>query len=134
MTLNEAIATIDRPQVDGLAMAYSQTGEEYIVLVSGGVKAECHILPLICLTEELAVKYWLDSFNEYQKDKPGIIYWRTCPEVGTWMVHDKSDTRREFGYQVYTIYSRFLISDKPVLRSDHERVKSYYEDMAKRAA
>jgi hypothetical protein len=42
------------------------------------------------------------SFDEYSKDKSGILYWRIVPEIAL-------STRR----QKYSYYMRLLISDKP---------------------
>ena len=42
------------------------------------------------------------SFDDYSKDKSGIIYWRLTPEIAL-------STRR----QKYSYYMRLLISDKP---------------------
>lgn len=134
MMLDEALARIDRKQVDGLSMAYSQTGETYTVIVSGGVKPEGERHPILCSFESEAVKHWLAAFNEYAKDKAGTVYWRVRPEMNSWVVYEEGDTRREFGDRVYVVYARLLISDKPVLPKDAELVKTYYEDMAKRAA
>lgn len=114
MTLNEAVATIGLPQVDGCASAFSQTGEKYVVIVSGGLKAEGVRCPILCSTEELAIKFWLDAFNEYTTDKAGTIYWRVRPELGSWKIR-QADIEGIPDDLVYVVYSRLLISDKPVL-------------------
>lgn len=133
MTLDEAIATIDRPQVDGLAMARSQTGEPYVVIVPGGIKPEGEHSRFMCLSESEAVKQWLAAFNDYAKDKTGPIYWRTRPMLGTERLYQSDDTKQKWPYVFYLIYSRLLISDKPVLPKDHEAVKSYYDDIEQKA-
>ena len=132
MTLSDALNTIDRKQVDGLAMVRSQTGEEYTVIVSGGSKPECRRPPVLCLTEELAVKFWLDAFNEFARDKCGTVYWRTRPQLDSWQIKQVG-LPDEFVETVYVVYSRLLISDKPVLAKDDPRVKSYYDDMVEQA-
>jgi hypothetical protein len=134
MTLDEAIATIDIPQVEGLSTSYSQTGEHYVAIVPGGIKPEGKSSPFLCMSEGEAVKHWLSAFNDYAKGKTGILYWRERPILDTERLFQASDTNHEWPYTVYLIWSRLLISDNPVLPKDHPQVKRYYEDMEKRAA
>ncbi|WP_213775089.1 hypothetical protein [Bradyrhizobium sp. dw_78] len=113
MTLEEALATIEFPQVDGLTTYFCETGEPYVSLVSGGVKAEGKDAPIFCSTEDIAVRFWLDAFNNYARDKSGVLYWRERPNLMDWdvqNVHCDIDIDRS---TLYFVYSRLVISDRP---------------------
>jgi hypothetical protein len=120
--------------IDGIPWSRAETGEFYLTVVSGGIKPEGVPHPITCSTPELAIKYWLEAFKEYASDKSGKLYWRERPEVNGW------EYLRGFRGQEaliverhWVVYSRLLISDKPVLAKDDPRVKSYYDDMVEQA-
>lgn len=122
--------------VDGLPGAYSQTGEPYVALVPGGIKPEGETFPIRCSTAELAIKYWLASFKEYADGKPGKLYWRERPEIGSW-AYQHFVGRVDIPLSVecyYVVYSRLLISDEPWLAKDDKRVKISWERLAEAAA
>lgn len=82
------------------------TGEPYVVICCGGIKEEGQRVPVICSTEELAIKYFKQSLKEYVESKPtGTLYWRWLPEL-----HTREDGR-------YYAYCRLAISDKPMIEA-----------------
>jgi hypothetical protein len=108
MTLDEATAQIESrlPAQMGTPSYRSQTGETYTIIVSGGVKDEGQAFPALCATEEIAVRLWLEAMNAYLEGKEGTLYWRERPQLA-------SDEDQFSGR--YVVYSRLLVSDKPVL-------------------
>lgn len=93
-----------RTVVTGLPSALSQTGEEYVEIVNGEIRLwdTLDSFP-VAATYENAIQEWSDAVQRWAKDKPGSIYWRTRPEI----------TRTAGGG--WLVYSRLLISDKPVI-------------------
>lgn len=77
----------------------SVTGEPYVTVVSGGIKEEGMDYPLVCSSEEAAIRHFKDAINAYAADKKGAIYWRQRPFP-----------KNIKGY--FTVYSRVLISDR----------------------
>ena len=83
------------------------TGEPYVVIVSGGVKEEGCPVVCWCSSEDHAIRLWRDAINEYAKEKSGVLYWRTPPQL------DRRKIARDY---FYVVYSRLLISDKPQIQ------------------
>lgn len=80
--------------------AISATGEEY-----------AEVFTPLADTPEEAVAAWKDvAISGYAYDRKGTIYWRIRPEIDV----GSRDTTFEGQWKVY---SRFLISDKPVIRA-----------------
>ena len=71
--------------------SWSMTGEEYEVLTDNGY-----------ISPEAARLAAQSSFEDYAKDKSGILYWRITPEIAL-MCRSRH----------YSYYLRLLISDKP---------------------
>jgi hypothetical protein len=101
----QAIFRGDRPSRVGFAGSLAETGEEYIVIASGGIKEQGKCFPALCNTVEGAVRLWLSTALEYAKGKEGTIYWRHLPMV---------DAIEHNGDIWFAVYSRLLISDKPI--------------------
>jgi hypothetical protein len=108
MTLDEAVAYIESKFecVDGRRMHRCETGDEYVQIVSGGIKEEGQAAPLF-QDEEQAIGAWLDAVMAYAADKQGKLYWRIRPEVNTFASMP--------GSRNLTVYSRLVISDKAPL-------------------
>lgn len=88
---------------DGLPSRCAQTGEEYDVLLIGGIHQEGVEAPrAVASTPEQAIQFWLKSFEEYAAGKSGKLYWRIRPEVS------------RIGNQ-FAVYARLLISNNPWL-------------------
>lgn len=103
MRLDEAVAAIGLPQVDGLLMAYAQTGEAYVT----------HQFRVEVESAEEAIPLWLAAFRNDISGQTGTLYWRVRPEM---------ERRVKKKDMAYIFYARFLISDKPVL-------PKYYDDL-----
>jgi hypothetical protein len=126
MTLDEARRELEcrfavHPEIGNNAL--SATGEEFIVILSGGMKEEGDPLPIICSSPEIAIRMWLDAVLKYAESKHGTLYWRIPPELEsvTYVSENYSqlpeDTRDAWAKHTYwVVYSRFLISDKPQVR------------------
>lgn len=121
MTLEEAVADLERGRVvvDCTIGPDSPTGEWFTELLVG-----CGLCDEIYLTEEAAVRGWYSRMSVIVTAFSGVIYWRIRPEVARkehkWAIridHRLLGTEADV-YEdkpIWAIYSRFLISDKPVL-------------------
>lgn len=114
MTLDEAVAHIESKFecVEGQPIAWCETGDKYVKIVSGGVKDEGEFTPLF-QDEEQAVGAWLDAVMAYAADKHGTLYWRIRPNVREYPLDDE-------GLPAYLVYSRLVISDKPKIINDEK--------------
>ncbi|MDO8534871.1 MAG: hypothetical protein Q7S17_09050 [Xanthobacteraceae bacterium] len=96
--------------VDGLIGPRSQTGEPYVTLMHSGVKAEGEPVPEpeSWPAPGLATGEWIDALDRYVASRklagPATLYWRTKPIL-----------EREHGGKGWTVYSRLLVSDKPII-------------------
>jgi hypothetical protein len=105
----------------------SPTGEPYVEVCSGGVKGDAERIAAVGTSEAAAIKLWLQAANEYADGKTGTLYWRVVPEIDSINVtlegydsdHGLTDELRDAYYKRknWIAYSRFLISDKPRIRS-----------------
>lgn len=120
MTLDEAVAEFERhfdvhEFVSSGTPGVSMTGEPYREVVSGGEKDEGSPVCAWCGTEAVAVKLWLQAAFEYASSvhlpSKGNLYWRIRPEMGK--RHWKSELDGAPGFDVFCVYSRFLITSKP---------------------
>jgi hypothetical protein len=102
--------------------ALSATGEEYVEVLSGKVvwdrsPEEMTLFPEdgyhnpTYATPEEAISKWKDAaISTYAYNKKGTLYWRRFPEID---LGDKETTWEG----KWKVYSRFLISDEPVIRA-----------------
>ena len=130
MTLDEAVKVLETirpvwPEVGNCPFA--PTGDEYVTIMSGGVKAEGENAPCLCSSPELATKLWLAAVLEYASNhQHGTLYWRIRPESdGAYfaacdntgdVIFQTVKDRLAFTNKRYVVYSRLLISDKPRIR------------------
>ena len=120
MTLDEALKEVESRYkcVDGDPYHICQTGDSYVVLCSGGLKDEGKPCPAYYSTPDLAIKAWLDAFNNYSKGLKGVLYWRVRPEIMKDEVIPANAIDWPKGAVVastvmwYVVYSRLVISDK----------------------
>ena len=109
-SLEELLATAvrhfeeGRTVVDGLPCFRSQTGEEYTVITSNGVKRETDPWGTGHKSSAHAVLAWLHAILKWSQGKKGTIYWRDRPHFCE--LRDCSGIR---------ITSRLLISEKPII-------------------
>jgi hypothetical protein len=104
MNLNAAIIEFESEVGNvrtGIWSAVSQTWEEYVTITSGGRKTEAAAIAVFASQDE-AVDRWLEAVRVYAKGKNGTLYWRALPTL-------EKDERGWF-----SVYSRLLISDRPV--------------------
>ena len=136
MTLDEAVAEAGRTFccTDGPSSSLGPTGEPYVIVVTGGIKEEGEPHPVLCSTPEQAVKLWLDAVTEYGQ-RPinestththGYVpiggkrwmplYWRARPEMNE-IDYAECGVPKYLNpvQRRYVVYSRLLISDKPVI-------------------
>lgn len=115
--------------VGGTPSYKCQTGEEYVAVVSGGIKPEGDRFPVYCSTPEQAVLLWMLAFVGYSATRPqkGKLYWREKPTVegevlvsgnvpGNWP-KDKDGFPMGLAHKFYTVYSRLVISDREEVES-----------------
>lgn len=131
MTLDEARKEFESgftvwPEVGNYSIA--PTGEPYVEICSGGYKPEGHPCLAVGTSEQSAVYLWLIAAEQYAKGKSGTLYWRSLPEVDSYTYYSegifasdaigRTDKERNDFYRhvFWRAYSRFLISDKPVIR------------------
>ncbi len=92
----------DRIVLDGYDYGIAPTGEPFIKIVTGEVVAEGEDEPFSSTPED-AIQRWFDGATKWAEDKSGTLYWRVRPSV-------------ECSYDGrWKVYSRLLISDKPVI-------------------
>jgi hypothetical protein len=133
MTLDETVAEFEKGFTLGPEGNYrfAATGEEYVVVCTGGVKPEGECSPVFCGSPELAVVLWLQAAVAYAKLRmvtavSGFtLYWRIRPELdGAYFlaVDENGRTklrlsdRKFYTRKLYRVYSRFLVSDWPQIR------------------
>lgn len=119
MTLSEAKSRFEQGKSVWSALDFGQwatgkhrpysiapTGEKFIVMSSSGEKPEGEEFSKYYETEEWAILAWLSAVSgmAWQLEKP-TVYWRIEPEVEK--IPDKG----------YVVYSRLVVSEKPVLQS-----------------
>ena len=130
MTLDEARSVVDQFFLVGPKGndRLAPTGEEYIVICSGGIKSDYDLTPALASTEALAVELWMRAVREYaaQFDRTTCtLYWRIVPEMDKayFLSVDEDgkfefeeELRKSFTRVTYRVYSRMLISDKPQIQ------------------
>lgn len=150
LTLDDAVAEIERRFrcVTGLAWRVAQTGEEYVEILSGGIRDDQIRILALCGEEETAVQLWFDAINKYFAQKreawaqlvaeqgyvipepDWTLYWRSPPEMGEHTLYDDEAwiTGEQKPHYVakrfYRVYSRLLISDKPATYADVDAAKA----------
>jgi hypothetical protein len=88
---------------------YAPTGEPYVTIVSGGEKEEGDAAQMYATAIEATEKYketLLDIFSKY--DDSYVLYFRRLPGLSV----NYDDNNLPYAF---TVSSRFLISDKPVI-------------------
>ncbi len=111
MTLESAVTELERGRVVmlGTPSARAQTGEPYVIIRHGMVLAGEGEFAEAAISEAEAVAQWFSLAMRYAAGRPGILYWRTRPEV---------ESHRVIGQPArWTVYSRLLISDKATTRN-----------------
>jgi hypothetical protein len=100
------------------------TGEEYVVIMNGGIKEEGRNIPCLAWTEQDSIRLWKEAVLQYAAGKTGVLYWREKPELaGTemfWEGYDAKTNRVEkYGASnvMWRVYSRLLISDKTPIQT-----------------
>lgn len=89
--------------------ALAPTGEPYEALVLGGVKLEGENTLCVARTAEVAIRVFKWTLQEYAKGKwNGTLYWRARPDLDSTVMWPNGTT--------WSVYSRLIISDKPVIR------------------
>ncbi len=94
--------------------AFAPTGEEYIIMFSG---------EWVWPTASAAVIEWMRCIDAYGAAQPkgAALYWRIPPEITEWKGLLRGKVRAPSGWKVY---SRLLISDKPVIAAPPNRLLS----------
>lgn len=127
MTLHEAVRMFEACFFVGspTAQSVSVTGESYVVVVSGGLVTEGDRLPALYSNPDLAIAAWLQAARDYAHAANGkSLYWRICPELTSFNVIEcdengdnkwPADLKKALVRRYYQVYSRMLVSDKPVL-------------------
>lgn len=108
-TLSEAKAEFEKgfKVKMGLPSYRCQTGNTYMVITAGGLKAEGEPMIGWMPTKAQAIKAWLDRCKQYAQSRTGTIYWRELPTL-----EHREDS---LGKSTWEIYCRFAISDQPEL-------------------
>jgi len=133
MTLAEAVAAFEKDfavsDEAGLVddklperrdMSRAPTGEPYVVMTSGGPKAEGDRMPAWFATEDLAAEAWLTQMWRYSDGRGGkVLFWRERPELaqGEFVAIDQAGmmndprTRADITLRLFAVYSRLLVSN-----------------------
>lgn len=94
--------------------AFAATGEPFLVCGQfGPIEEGSHITPMSG-TDDAAIAAWkMAAMALFQITPNSVLYWRSKPEIAYLSARKKSRyyEARPAGW---TIYSRFLISDKPI--------------------
>lgn len=133
MRLEEAVARLEAllPCVEGIPVATSPTGEPYVTLSIGGriYEGERHIFTsspehaVQCWYENV-LKYWDErkaewalrtSCNANPKEPQWTLYWRILPQLDSVEASIYLDGFVSERHSIYKVYSRLLISDRPVI-------------------
>lgn len=94
---------------------WSVTGEPYVTMTNGGIKLEGEMYPAFAWSRATALRAYLAWCEDYAADQqragampaPVVpparsLYWRCYPTI------------LEYDDGTWTVYSRLLISDKPI--------------------
>ena len=102
MTIKELAAYIESrfKCIDGLPLAYCQTGEPYVMLADGSAAAS-H-------SKSEAIRNARLAFDDYAAGKQGTLYWRSRP---THLVADVPGQRRN---RIWYLPLRLVISERAV--------------------
>ncbi len=110
---------------DVQAAGAAPTGERYIVISTGGEKEEGARCPALFLSAEAAIADWLLHVREHARKqgaaKGSPLYWRVKPEINEgrmmrqWWRDGPESAPGWYEESFFVIYSRLLISDKPVI-------------------
>lgn len=103
MLLRRAEEIIGLPVGTPTQTNLSVTGEPYVILTSGGIKAEGGPYPTRPNTRGEAVMQYLASVKVFAAGQTGKLYWRVPPSLH----YDDS-------WGCWQAYSRLLISDTPI--------------------
>lgn len=109
MNLDDALKSIAARWkcVDGLPLSVCQTGDTYMTVKSGGIfEPDSTIKSTPCGNPDAAIMQWFGHVMRYGLSRKGTLYWRIKPELE----HETRDKA-----EVYQIYSRLVITDKPVI-------------------
>jgi hypothetical protein len=129
VTLDEAVAVVERQFTchewqeipPGDARAFAPTGERYLTVRAWGVVAEGEPSPAFYTFPKYAVESWLKAVLALRFDadcRPQqTLYWYKKPTVEK-VGELESGVGRPI--ELYDIWSRLLISDKPPIASDQE--------------
>ena len=134
--LSEALAQVESTYrcvewtpapVPGAANGIAPTGERYIVLSNDGVVAEATSRDETGDADpEVAVRRWLAHLHAYAEavdpQGKGVLYWRVKPELERqdYSLNVVTLEKTHFASPRYHVYSRLLISDKPVIEARGE--------------
>ena len=101
------------PVGEPTAHRLSVTGEPYVTMTSGGVKAEGDHVAAVAFTPEKAWQMFLSEIFRYKQPLGDyVLYWRRPPDLDSWVMGEPFD---RVEVTVYSYSARLLISDKPVL-------------------
>lgn len=123
MKLEDAVSDLNRRFSGRAGIPYvaCETGDVYVSIGCGGPLTEGEYHPAICGTPEIAVALWHQSVLKYAEDKSGVLYWNCDPEVGDFCLYSDQSFSRDVNVflferrKYYAVYSRLVITDKPVL-------------------
>lgn len=89
------------------------TGDDFVVICSGGEKANSGRWPALCASPEIAAELWADALIRYAEGRTGKIYWRFRPTVESFQIThaDRRQTHR-VAEPRYTVFSRLFIAEK----------------------
>ena len=110
MNLTQAIAELEAkfPPDD------APEGTTFVVITSGGVKAEGETYPALCNSEETAVRLWLKAIHAEFPYLAGTLYWKEKPTLEAFHITmaDKFNTKRLVSNR-YAVRSRLWIAEAP---------------------
>lgn len=120
MTLDEAVKDVERSYAPHALKQDdpNPAGIEFVTIVSGAIKAEGAVFPLLCDTEARAIDLWRREVMSYGLGKMGApLYWRDKPAMRSFQMTmaemiGKTQTQRLVTTR-YAVSSRLAIGERP---------------------
>jgi hypothetical protein len=101
--------------------AHAPTGEPYVIIVCGGLKEEGADCPAFATTPQRAIEMWAEAIarhaQPFHRNASARLYWRTRPALDSELYLPVGITDPAGGLTLWQVYSRLLISDKPIIQS-----------------
>lgn len=119
LTVHDQVGCDAGAEYDGPRdMSRAPTGERYVTLTSGGLKAEGAPIPSWFANEEDAIDFWLMEAKHYARERGEQLYWREKPEMVSSAFLNVNQAaaiqdrrlRNTLSVELYFVWCRLLVS------------------------